>query len=112
MARGFADILSGVVNDPHRPPALSALAYIKYPAREILISRNCENQVTVRLPKMGWHYKNHGSHPKFPPTVDVNGIMAAFAILQPQFVAIEVVDYSKFICITFNIEEEDAPPCQ
>lgn len=111
MARGFADILSGVVNDPHRPPALSALAYIKYPAREILISRNCENQVTVRLPKKGWHYKNHGPHPKFPPTADVNGIMAAFAILQPQFVAIEVVDYSKFISVTFNIKE-DAPPCQ
>jgi len=111
MARGFADIVSGVVNDPHRPPALSPLAYIKYPAREILISRNCENQVTVRFPKKGWHYKNHGPRPKFPPTVDAAGVMAALAILQPQFVAIEVVDYSKFISVTFIIKE-DAPPCQ
>lgn len=79
--RSIIAAVVGVVNAPipQRPPALSPLAYLKYPRRELRPRLDSDGALTVCLMKWGWEYKHRGPRPPRPVPVDTAAVTAALA---------------------------------
>ena len=80
-----------VVNDSTRPPALKALAYIKY-YRECQCQELPNGCYSVRLALWGYEYKHRGPRPKTPPEIDAEQIRLVLNALLPGDLYVAVVE--------------------
>ena len=89
-----------VINTPTRPPALRALAYIRYPDREQHPQVNLDGSLSVSLPIYGWEYKHRGPRPKTLPYIDTTAVQAALNSALPDgFTVVAVQDNRKYLKI-------------
>ena len=97
-----------VLNASTRPPALSPLACIKYPVREIQPQRQPDGTITLALHKWGYEYKHRGPKPKLPP-IDPEAIAAILntALFGTGFQVRSVQDTQKQIILIM----EETQPC-
>lgn len=80
------------INAPTRAPALSALALVRYPMRELRPTMADDGTLSVTLALRGWEYKHHGPRPPVPPPVDVAAIKLALTRAMPDGVKIRTVE--------------------
>ena len=88
-----------IVNDSTRPPALKALAYIKY-YRECQCQELSDGCYSVQLALWGYEYKRRGPRPKKPPEIDTEQIRLVFNALFPgDLYVVAVEDHQTYINI-------------
>ena len=80
------------INAPTRAPALSALAWVRYPMRELQPIMADDGTLAVTLALRGWEYKHKGPRPPVPPPVDVAAVHAALSAVMPDGVKIHTVE--------------------
>lgn len=80
------------INAPTRAPALSALAWVRYPTRELRPIMADDGTLSVTLALRGWEYKHRGPRPPVPPPVDVDAVHAALSAVMPEGVTIRTVE--------------------
>ena len=80
------------INAPTRAPALSALAWVRYPTRELRPIMADDGTLSVTLALWGWEYKHKGPRPPVPPPVDVAAVLAALSAVMPEGVKIRTVE--------------------
>lgn len=97
--------LAGALNSSPRARALSGLAYVKYPPRELALRPLQDGTFTVNLARWGWEYKHRGPRPKGFYPIDLNAVHAVLSSVMPEGVTIQnITDCGKYISIIF---EED-----
>ena len=95
--------LSRAINARDRPPALSPLARIKYPAREIQPTPQPDGSYQVKLPLYGWEYKHRGSR-HLHSMVDCSAIRTALnAALADGIIVTAVETNGKYILINMEV---------
>ena len=82
------------LNSSTRPPALSPLAYIKYPWRELYPTVTPDGGLSFDLAFWGWEYKHRG--PRKPPeNVNPAAIQAALNAALPDGCTVTAVENRK-----------------
>ena len=82
------------LNSSTRPPALSPLAYIKYPSRELYPTVTPDGAMSFDLAFWGWEYKHRG--PRKPPKfVNPVAIQTALNAALPDTCAVTAVEDRK-----------------
>lgn len=84
--------LGDALNSSPRPPALAALARVKYPMRELRPMMEANGTLTVALSIYGWEYKHKGPRPPAPPPVNVGAVCDALSGAMPQGVKIKAAE--------------------
>ena len=86
--------LVDALNSSTRPPALSPLAYIKYPSRELYSTVTPDGAISFDLAFWGWEYKHRG--PRKPPRyVNPAAIQAALNAALPDGCTVTAVENHK-----------------
>ena len=96
--------LVGALNSPTRPPALWALAPVKYPSRELQPRLLPGGSISVRLALYGWEYKHRGPRPKTPPELNLAAIQAVLSAALPDGIAVAALE-NYGIYILLKMEE-------
>lgn len=80
--------LGDALNSSPRPPALAALARVKYPMRELRPMMEADETMSISIALYGWEYKHRGPRPPAPPPVNVGAVCDALSGAMPQGVKI------------------------
>ena len=92
--------LGDALNSSPRPPALAALARVKYPMRELRPTMEADGSLSVALALYGFEYKHRGPRPPAPPPVNVGAVCDALSGAMPQGVKIKAAENcGKFIIL-------------
>lgn len=84
--------LGDALNSSPRPPALAALARVKYPMRELRPTMEADGSLSVALALYGFEYKHRGPRPIVPSPVDVDAICDILSGAMPQGVKIKAAE--------------------
>lgn len=84
--------LGDALNSSPRPPALAALARVKYPMRELRPMMEADETMSISIALYGWEYKHRGPRPPAPPPVNVGSVCDALSGAMPQGVKIKAAE--------------------
>lgn len=91
-AKKICAALGDALNSSPRPPALAALARVKYPMRELRPTMEHGGRLSISIALYGWEYKHKGPRPPAPPPVNVGAVCDALSGAMPQGVKIKAAE--------------------